>query len=185
MRRSEIIAAALKVFARKGFHNTRAEDVAAQAHIAKGTLYLYFDSKEAIYQAALTHAMEQLNALVQERLVAVTSAADRVRVFVGARLEFWGKQSELYRMILTLGREKKQRKQTTALLNESVEQLQGILRDGITAGELKKRPVTVIAWAAMDMIRGTTERRIDGHAEGSLEEELEMIVGIVKRHFSE
>ncbi|KAB8194881.1 TetR family transcriptional regulator [Nonomuraea phyllanthi] len=51
-RRQEILDAAVRVFARKGFATSRIEDVAAAAGIAKGTVYLYFDSREALLAAA-------------------------------------------------------------------------------------------------------------------------------------
>ena len=47
--------AAIKVFSRHGFEAARAEDIAHAAKIAKGTLYLYFRSKEAVYSAAIAH----------------------------------------------------------------------------------------------------------------------------------
>jgi len=48
-RRSEILAAATKVFANKGFDATRMEEIAKGAKLAKGTLYRYFDSKDAVH----------------------------------------------------------------------------------------------------------------------------------------
>tara|TARA_R110002096_G_scaffold155130_13_gene319428 strand:+ start:1590 stop:2297 length:708 start_codon:yes stop_codon:yes gene_type:complete len=59
-RPAEIIAAAMALWAERGFAATRLEDVAAGAGVAKGTIYLYFASKEALFEAA-----------VQERLLAV------------------------------------------------------------------------------------------------------------------
>src|SRR6516164_8107393 len=50
-RRDQIIAAALACFARTGYHATTMADVAAQAGVSKGTPYLYFDSKEALFLA--------------------------------------------------------------------------------------------------------------------------------------
>ena len=50
-RRDQIIAAALACFARAGYHATTMADVAAQAGVSKGTPYLYFDSKEALFIA--------------------------------------------------------------------------------------------------------------------------------------
>jgi TetR/AcrR family fatty acid metabolism transcriptional regulator len=47
-RREEILAAAVKVFARKGFAASRIEDVAAEAGIGKGVVYLYFDSRDEL-----------------------------------------------------------------------------------------------------------------------------------------
>ena len=46
-RPAELTAAALDLFVEKGFAATRLDDVAVRAGVSKGTLYLYFDSKEA------------------------------------------------------------------------------------------------------------------------------------------
>src|ERR1700728_5509555 len=74
-RRSEILAAATKVFATKGFVATHMEDIAEAARLAKGTLYLYFQSKDAIYQATVRQAMTKLAALTEERLPKVSDLA--------------------------------------------------------------------------------------------------------------
>ena len=50
-RREQIIAAGLACFARAGYHATTMADVATQAGVSKGTPYLYFDSKEALFLA--------------------------------------------------------------------------------------------------------------------------------------
>lgn len=52
-RPSEIVAAALSEFAEKGFAASRLEDVAARAGISKGTIYLYFETKEALFEAVV------------------------------------------------------------------------------------------------------------------------------------
>jgi len=52
-RPGELTAAALELFVEKGFAGTRLDDVAARAGVSKGTLYLYFDSKEALFKAVI------------------------------------------------------------------------------------------------------------------------------------
>ena len=52
-RPAELTAAALELFVEKGFAATRLDDVAARAGVSKGTLYLYFDSKEALFKAVI------------------------------------------------------------------------------------------------------------------------------------
>lgn len=52
-RPAELASAALDLFIDKGFAATRLDDVAAHAGVAKGTLYLYFASKEALFEAAI------------------------------------------------------------------------------------------------------------------------------------
>ena len=52
-RPAELMASALELFVEKGFAGTRLEDVAARAGVSKGTLYLYFDNKEALFKAVI------------------------------------------------------------------------------------------------------------------------------------
>ncbi|MBP6490358.1 MAG: TetR/AcrR family transcriptional regulator [Thauera sp.] len=52
-RPGELLAAALELFVDKGYAATRLDDVAARAGVAKGTLYLYFDNKEALFRAVV------------------------------------------------------------------------------------------------------------------------------------
>jgi AcrR family transcriptional regulator len=54
-RPSELLDAALDLFVEKGFTATRSEEVAARAGVSKGTLYLYFPSKEDLLTAVIRH----------------------------------------------------------------------------------------------------------------------------------
>lgn len=56
-RPAELLDAALEVFAEKGFAAARMEDIAARAGAAKGTIYLYFPSKEAVFEALVRSAV--------------------------------------------------------------------------------------------------------------------------------
>ncbi len=76
-RPGELTAAALQLFVEKGFAGTRLDDVAARAGVSKGTLYLYFDSKEALFKA-----------VVQEGIVPVLEeGAELVDAFEGTSTE--------------------------------------------------------------------------------------------------
>jgi AcrR family transcriptional regulator len=69
-RREEILAAARRVFASRGFRGTTIADIAEDAQIALGTIYLYFPSKEAVF-AALN---QQFNEMIAEALTSVPTA---------------------------------------------------------------------------------------------------------------
>lgn len=53
VRRAAILAAALGEFRKKGFAAARMEDIAQQAHVSKGTIYLYFSDKKALFQGVI------------------------------------------------------------------------------------------------------------------------------------
>jgi AcrR family transcriptional regulator len=76
-RPSELTSAALDLFVEKGFSATRLDDVAMRAGVSKGTLYLYFDSKEALFKA-----------VIEEGIVPTLAAAEqRVAGFEGSSIE--------------------------------------------------------------------------------------------------
>lgn len=56
-RPGEIAKAAFEMFLEKGFNATRIDDVAAKAGVSKGTIYLYFENKEALFNAAIDRAV--------------------------------------------------------------------------------------------------------------------------------
>jgi len=60
-REKSIAEAAFALFAERGYADVRMEDVAARAGVAKGTLYLYFDSKQALLRGAIQHAMAPIS----------------------------------------------------------------------------------------------------------------------------
>lgn len=59
-RRSQILDAALRVFARAGYHATSVDDIVREAHVARGTFYLYFPSKHAIFSALVDDLVADL-----------------------------------------------------------------------------------------------------------------------------
>lgn len=59
-RPSELAAAALELFVENGFAATRLEDIAARAGVSKGTLYLYFENKEALFKAVIRESIVPL-----------------------------------------------------------------------------------------------------------------------------
>src|ERR1700690_2135267 len=69
-RAPEILDAALACFSERGFAATRMEDIARRAGISKGTIYLYFESKEAVFKALAQRLvgsrMADIGVLVQD-----------------------------------------------------------------------------------------------------------------------
>lgn len=67
-RPSELTAAALDLFVERDFAATRLDDVAARAGVSKGTLYLYFESKEALFKAVIEEAIVPLLATAEDAI---------------------------------------------------------------------------------------------------------------------
>jgi AcrR family transcriptional regulator len=82
-RPEEIIEAAIEVFGERGFARTKLDDVARRAGVSKGTLYLYFDSKDALFRAMMKQRLEAKIASAEELVRNWTgNSADLLRAYV-------------------------------------------------------------------------------------------------------
>lgn len=81
-RPAEILDAAFQEFAEKGFRATRLEDVAARAGVVKGTIYLYYDNKTALFEAAVRSRILPVVGLVQEHVFRHDGPAEDLLRFV-------------------------------------------------------------------------------------------------------
>ena len=79
-RPGEILAAALSIFHTKGFAASKIEDVAQAAGVTKGTVYLYFPSKEALFKAAVREIVIPNIDRIEDASRAGTSATGRLRI---------------------------------------------------------------------------------------------------------
>lgn len=80
-KRREIAVAAMGVFIRHGLLNAKVDDVAKAAGVAKGTIYLYFKTKEEIVVEIWRHVLEEHAAHIKEGVEQGKSAADKLRAF--------------------------------------------------------------------------------------------------------
>jgi AcrR family transcriptional regulator len=69
-KRKQIVAAAVKLFAARPFHEVRLEDVASAARVGKGTVYIYFDSKEELYASLVREAFVALVDRLSQQIAA-------------------------------------------------------------------------------------------------------------------
>jgi TetR/AcrR family transcriptional regulator, fatty acid metabolism regulator protein len=78
----QIIEAAVRVFARKGYYNSRVSDIAREAGIAAGTIYLYFKTKDDILVTLFRDKMADFVDTVRKAIAVEPDAASKVRRLV-------------------------------------------------------------------------------------------------------
>lgn len=77
-RRKEIIEAAEKLFFEKGFEGVSMDDVAREAELAKGTLYLYFKNKDALFFAVVARGISIMNTMMKEGIRKGKNGAEKL-----------------------------------------------------------------------------------------------------------
>jgi AcrR family transcriptional regulator len=64
-RREQILAVARDAFAKRGYHQTTIDDIVAQAGVARGTFYLYFEDKRAVFSELIDRFAVQITQVIQ------------------------------------------------------------------------------------------------------------------------
>lgn len=90
-RRQRILDSAAQLFAQRHYHEVRMDDIAAEAGVAKGTLYLQFKDKEALYLALILDGVQRLLEEVQARISDAADAEGKVRVLVREAVRFFAR----------------------------------------------------------------------------------------------
>ncbi len=91
----KIIQAAAKVFAEKGFYNSRVSEIAKEANVADGTIYLYFKNKDDILISLFEEEFGQIVENIRKELNEEKDALHKIRRFAFAHLSILSKQPHL------------------------------------------------------------------------------------------
>jgi AcrR family transcriptional regulator len=167
IRRDAILKAARCTFAQKGFADTNVEDIAVRAGVAKGTLYLYFNSKEEIYMAALREEAQRLDTITRERIEVAPTWQDKVRAYVDVRLEYLESHHEFVRIYLAEIRSMMLRGAPIGtdcfrMVRESEVQLAQVFAAAAAQGQIRTVDPELAALTVVDLTRGLLERRLLG-----------------------
>jgi AcrR family transcriptional regulator len=102
VRRAQVLRHAKKLFARKGYHRTNISDIVAQAKIARGTFYLYFQNKKELFEELLNEALLEIEKRIYRIRMAPgePSAAEQLRNNLLRILDFVLTERELTDILL-------------------------------------------------------------------------------------
>ncbi len=98
--RERILEAAVSVFATKGYHDTKVDDIVAESNTSKGSFYFYFPSKQDIFLALVDTFADLLENRLIERVRAETSGVARVDLALRVCLETFGQYRGLAKIAL-------------------------------------------------------------------------------------
>ena len=99
-RRRELLDAAVRVFARKGFHASRVGDIAEEAGVAHGLLYHYFRSKDEVLETIFREAWERLATETDRIESSNVALREQLRRFARIYLGSWLMTPELIRVLV-------------------------------------------------------------------------------------
>ena len=158
LRRAEILEAAVKVFAAKGFHSASVAEIAAASGFAIGTLYQIFESKEQIYTAMLTEKLTMMYAGIRAAVEEEADCVRKIELLIASHFQYVEENSEFcsifvrgdYLSLSEGSAEIRNRMRSDYSLHVSF--IEDVMRDGIRTGILKKIDPPLMAAALTGIV---------------------------------
>jgi TetR/AcrR family fatty acid metabolism transcriptional regulator len=94
-----ILQAAIRVFARNGFYNSKVAEIAKEAQVADGTIYLYFKNKDDILIKLFEAKMNDMILALEARLAGVEDPLEKIRIYIHSHFEMVKEHPDLMEVI--------------------------------------------------------------------------------------
>jgi AcrR family transcriptional regulator len=174
--------AAMAVIARKGIDETTIQDIADEAGIAKGTVYLYFRDRDELLARTADRAFEKLVADLEPTFSAPGTFADRLLAVVLRQLQFFDDNRTLFRATLALShREAGLHKPKIGAYAQYAARLEKMFADARETAEMRGLDPLAVSAVYRDCVRGVVVRRIEQKPRTTREEDARFIVSILLR----
>ena len=163
-KRAEILKAAMSAFARKGFSNTRMEDISKEANIGKGTLYEYFSSKEDLFFTLFEKVRDQFYETIYRDVRGEESALKALTSFITATLKAFKEWQDFGFVLLDVWSEHRRGKTVHLKFRDVYQysrgQIANLIRQGMKSGEFRKVDPLIAASTIIAVLDGFLLQRI-------------------------
>ncbi|MBZ5580175.1 MAG: TetR/AcrR family transcriptional regulator [Acidobacteriia bacterium] len=181
-RSAEILEAARRVFARKGFEGASVDEIAEAAGLAKGTVYVYFHSKRELYLAALKQGLAALMTETGRNMDAAPTAAEKIRAFMSTRIRYAEAHRDFFALYQAefgnihpacLGRVFKN------LYQQQLQAVETALDQGLADHEIRSVPRDAAAFMVCEMTRAWIGRRLLGWSRATADEDVDFLFDLI------
>ena len=183
-RTAEILEAARKTFAEKGFHEATVDDIAIAAGVAKGTIYLYYRSKREIYFEALKFGIASLNQAIVKKVEAASGAEQKIRTLIASKITYCDEHRDFFNIYYSeLGKipihPAAMDEEFKVFYLQQANLIESILKRGMREKVVCNLQAGRTAFAISDIIRGVVTLRILGWSKATIEDDVEFIFDLV------
>jgi AcrR family transcriptional regulator len=183
-RTAELVAAARRVFSQRGFHKATMGEIAKIAGVAKGTIYLYYPSKQAAYWAAMEQGILGMLEATRRSMEAAGTAEAKIRTFIECKIAYFEQNRDFFKIYFSefgrsLTHPARLRKPFRELYVQQVHILRGVLEQGIRDQEVRSVPTDAAAFAICDLTRSMAIQRVLGWDHGDLRDAVNIIFDLV------
>ena len=160
-KRNRILQAAIEVFSRKGFFNSKVSEIARASGVADGTIYLYFKNKDDLLISLFEEKMVEVVVDVRKKIEAGETALDKMRIFIENHMGLLECEAGLIEVLQVELRQSSKflKDYTPVKFFEYLDVLSGVLeegkRDGTFRPDLNVGVARRVVFGAMDELSRT------------------------------
>jgi AcrR family transcriptional regulator len=195
-RTRELLDAACRVVARHGFQGATVDRVAEEAKIAKGTVYLYFHTKEELLKAAVEQGMANFVNQIRVEVEEVKTPLEKLCRLVEASLELSDTNRDFFKTLLlernflAAAPSHPEAAHMLDLYLSYINFIASVIKDGIIAGVLRPHDAEASAFALNESMRGCFQQRALGLTTRSAADDANILLdilfhGILSPHYKE
>jgi AcrR family transcriptional regulator len=179
----EILEAARKLFAKRGFSEVTMDEIAEAAGLAKGTLYLYFESKRDVYLKTLQRGKAELLERVTTNMRVAEGLRAKIRALIATRVKYGEENRDFYRIYLTefsnVVHPASINKEFRDLDLKQARALEQALCEGMERGEMAPVNAQAAAFTIHDMAHSLITRRLLGWSERDVDEDIDFLCDFI------
>lgn len=176
----------MRVIARKGMSAATMQEIADEAGVAKGTIYLYFRDRDELVEKTFDTAIRHLMARIDAALEMNVGFEEKIRAAMAAKVAFFSENREFFRLYISLRipegtpeRQRRQKKTCQPQYRTSAQKLATVLEQAMEAGEIRR----LDPWKlAMFIIEGSTAiilERLTQDSPGEEAADVDLIVSMI------
>lgn len=161
-KREIIIAAGRELFLEKGYHQTRVEDIAARAGVAKGTIYLYFPSKSDLFTEIIQRAISTYKTAIHEAAESANTAREKLEAVTRETLRISSTHRSLAKVFIEApgGMLPELKHHIASTRQECIQTFRRIIDLGIAEGTFRQVDPTLAALAVYGFINSVFHERL-------------------------
>jgi AcrR family transcriptional regulator len=175
--------AAIRVISRKGMASATMQEIAEEAGVAKGTIYLYFRDREELVEKTFETAIGELHKRIDAALESDGPFAQRLRAVITAKLAFFNENREFFRLYHTLRmpegsatQQRRQKRTCQPQYRARVDRLAAHLKSAMDAGEVRPLDPKRLALFLIETSTAIVLERLSEDAPPPESDDVELIV---------
>jgi AcrR family transcriptional regulator len=178
--------AAMRVIARKGMASATMQEIADEAGVAKGTIYLYFRDRDELVEKTFESAMSDLHNRVEQALEKEGTFEEKLRAVLAAQIGYFEANREFFRLYISLRypegnaqQQRRQKRHCAPQYKSRVERIAGVLREAMTRGEIRQLDPMRLALFIIEGSNAVIIERVLDEAPPPAEADIELIAGMI------